>query len=341
MIKKEKFIKDVMFSDARQGYQFFSSVKKDYEKEKNVLSVKLSLVCKVAQIFQAGCRSSSIEDLVQMAGFLKTTLENQIGRFEEMWALNKGGNAPNAGGVMDIKEAVKEYILAKDLMKKKIIGFISKHRSGIIKTRAAAAVDYMKKNKDIPNPEDEPAMAAILQNKETEILMDIVYPELAKKTEHLEDTVNRLVAWRARVAAMPAASKTHPALESEKLELLKDFIQAVKEVKTQALEGSGVGEGIFKSPDGLGMLGGLKSNLNEQRMRANHFLEFIIGLKTNPEFSSKPMHEIEGSSVAQAACDKMEELMKDERNIYVDLRKWEPEPGRFFLDMSDAVKFPS
>src|SRR3989338_5163903 len=83
-MKKEKFIKDVIFSDSRQGYQFFSSVKKDFEKEKNVISVKLYFLYKLGQIFAAGRGGAGMEDLLQMAAFLQATVLSQIALLDSL-----------------------------------------------------------------------------------------------------------------------------------------------------------------------------------------------------------------------------------------------------------------
>lgn len=347
-MKKEKFIKDVVRNDARSVYQFVSAVRKEFEKEKNIMAAKLHFLFKVAQAFAPGAPAKPSDDAVTFHGHLQKIVENQLKHMGEVLPQTDPPSnqpvKPNIPTGAMIKDIIQQYIETKELLKRKIKSFVLTRRAGMVQSRLDEMVRQMKASGGVEKFAADMPVDVFLERQEAGIVVDLVLDDMAEKTAKLDKAVNRIVEWRSRNAAAPAGPEESDRREKEMQGLVQDLIDEINNLKTQEKLCGETENGILNNPEGRAELSKLRSNLSEQKINVAVVLDALTAAKKtgpdgNPMLRPEEIQENVESSLN--ACDKIESLIKDERNIYLNVRKWESTPGKFQDDISLAAPIAS
>lgn len=336
LMKKEKLIKDIMRADARPSYQFVSMVRKEYEKEKNVMAAKLYFLYKIAHAFAPGAAARPSADIPTYDGHLQKIIEDQLkyvgAWMERIEQKSKSQPKPAAPGGAMIKDIIQQYIETKELLKQKIRTFVLTRRSGMVQSRLDETVRQMKADGGVERHAGGLSVEEFLKKQEGAIVVELVLDEMSEKTSKLDKAVNRIVEWRAKNAAPPATSSDADRREQEMQNLVRVLVDEIDKLKSQEKLGTDPESGILNSADGRAELGRLKSNLAEQKIHASVLHDCVAaaqksGQDGNPAL--RPEEIQENREAALNTCDKLEASIKDERNFYLNLRKWETTPGQF------------
>lgn len=341
-MKKEKLIKDVVRMDSRPAYQFVSAARKELEKDKNVMAAKLYFLFKFAKPFSPGGAGQATEDTKIMHGHLQKIVDQQM-KYVDVWMAQAEQKAkPKAGPDVPtaamIKDIIQQYIQTKELLKQKIRSYILTRRTGSIQKRLDDAVRDMKPKGGVEAFAGGLPVEEFLKRQEMAIVVEMVMDDMAEKTSALDKVVNRIVEWRAKSAAVPSNTIESRLADQEITALVLQLMEEINKLKDREKLIGGTESGIVNTADGRAELARLKSNINEQRVHIR-VLEEPLTKSLDPATKTA---EFQGNNeMALNACDKIETLVKDERNMYLNFRKWEVPPGQFLEEMSLSTQIIS
>ncbi|OGH56346.1 MAG: hypothetical protein A3G34_14550 [Candidatus Lindowbacteria bacterium RIFCSPLOWO2_12_FULL_62_27] len=348
LMKKEKMVKDIARTDGRPSYQFLSTVKKELEKEKNAMAAKFYLLFKIAQPFSPGGAGVPTEITRTMHLQLQKVIDDQL-KYVNGWLSvseqkarsQDRGLAPNSSMIKDI---IQEYIITKDLLKQKIRGFVLNRRAGVIQTRLDDTVREMKGKGGVEAFAGQTPVEEFLKKQETGIVVELVMEEMAERTRELDRTVNRIVEWRAKVSARPPTpdSSESGLAEQESQGLVRTLIDEITRLREKEKLVGGSESGIINLAEGRAELARLKSIIHEQNLHVGVLGKLIASaIPVEGKAPRQPEEILQNNEAVLNTTDKIETLIKDERNVYMNFRKWEAPPGQFQEEISQAIQLVS
>jgi len=337
-MKHEKLIKDVMRTDGRSTSQIISTLRKEVDKEKNILPAKFVFLYKTAQAFAPTSGQTLSETHVRMVEHLMAILQNQIKFLSAMMESVETRTAQKARDAVftsaDIKGIIQQYIETKELLKRKIKEFILTKRAGLLSGRVDQAMAPFKSSGQLDAM--DPDNREVLRNKqEAAILVELVIDEMANRTAKIDQAVGKIVDWRARAAQAGA-------VEQEINRLIRELLVEINSLKERERLVGASESGITQSAEGLAGLAKLRSIVLEQKNNLSVLADAVIPKKDAGTLNDlKALENPVSKEESLGVCDRIETLIKDERNLYLDLRKFESIPGRFLEDLTLATEFLS
>lgn len=343
LMKKEKLIKDVMRKDARATFQFLAAVRKEIEKEKNLPEAKLYLLYKVSLSYSPTAEQT-LDAAVPVAECFLKLLDEQLKHVDTHLAQMEQKSRPKASAetlsAAQIPDIIRTYMETKTQLKEKIKAFVLAHRAGVIQGRVAEAVEKMKADGGLEKFGGNESLETFMKKQESLIVFEMVLMEMGEKTAGLDRAVNRIVEWRTKSAAAAPGSATAELMDQEKNALIRDLVDEINRLKEKEKLSGGADSGLAQNAECRAELAKLRSNVAEQKVNLSVICDVSAeSLRKTPDGkpAAKPEEVLNNKQTALNSCDKIESLLKDERNLYLNFRQWESTPGQFLETLSTSI----